>query len=375
MAPGLRASVSQAVDSPRRPAPRPKQEAAVRYWITIFMAVVMISTAVSPGLAAGPDRQGLPLETGTMWVYEGPVSWGPDGSDSVTERVMTWEMAVTETIERQHVFAAVIKGYPLDLAFYEEGETQPGTYLIIRLGTDLYYLLVEERVPETLNRLRDDDDILTDLVYDSECILDLPLESGKIFGETFQLARQDGMYFWNVTGEDAIVLKDIEGTVPESQVSQYGLAFLTLSDDLRVEFVPGLGFTRYVYNHHGSTAELDLRLVAYHPGGRSEAVRLTGADAGKSIEVAKGDRLEITLEANPTTGYIWEVGSGDADILEMEGEPDCKTESDAIGAGGAMTFRFRAVETGTTDLELVYHRPWEEDQEPAETFTVTVTVK
>lgn len=347
----------------------------MRYWITMFMAVAVVLSAVSPGLAADPDRQGLPLETGTVWVYEGPVSWSPDGSDRVAERVMTWEMAVTETIERRHVFAAVLKGYPLDLAFYEEGKTEPGTYLIIRLGTGLYYLLVEERVPETLNRLRDDDDILTDLVYDSECILDLPLESGKIFGETFQLARQDGMYFWNVMGEDAIVLEDVEGAVPESQVSQYELAFLTLSDDLRVEFVPGLGFTRYAYNHHGSAAELDLRLVAYHPGGQSETVGLTGADAGKSIEVAKGDRLEITLDANPTTGYIWEVGSGDENILEMEGGPDFKAESDAIGAGGAMTLRFRAVETGTTDLGLVYHRPWEEDQEPEETFTVTVTVK
>ena len=44
------------------------------------------------------------------------------------------------------------------------------------------------------------------------------------------------------------------------------------------------------------------------------------------------------------------------------------------GAGGTETFRFAAA-TGETTLTLVYHRPWEEDVEPLETFTVQVVVR
>ena len=104
-------------------------------------------------------------------------------------------------------------------------------------------------------------------------------------------------------------------------------------------------------------------------------VKLTKVDAGKSVEIAQGGTLEIALEGNPTTGYTWEVGSGDEKILKLEGEPDFKAESDAVGAGGMMTLKFKAESAGKTELKLVYHQPWEETQEPAETFDVSVTVK
>jgi inhibitor of cysteine peptidase len=113
-------------------------------------------------------------------------------------------------------------------------------------------------------------------------------------------------------------------------------------------------------------------------GGGSTApkeVKVTDKEAGGSVEVAKGGTLEITLEGNPTTGYTWEVESVDDKILKQDGEPEFKAESDAVGAGGMVTLKFKAEEAGETDLKLVYHRPWEEGEDPAETFEVSVTVK
>ena len=110
-------------------------------------------------------------------------------------------------------------------------------------------------------------------------------------------------------------------------------------------------------------------------GGASKEVKLTKKEAGESVEVAKGGTLEITLEGNPTTGYTWEVESVDDKVLKQEGEPDSKPDSDAVGAGGMMTLKFKAEGTGKTDLKLVYHRSWEKDEAPAETFEVSVTVK
>ena len=123
---------------------------------------------------------------------------------------------------------------------------------------------------------------------------------------------------------------------------------------------------------------LVLALPACGPmneGGAPKDVKVTEKEAGKSVEVANGGTLEITLEGNPTTGYTWEVESVDDKILKLEGEPDFEADSDAMGAGGMMTLKFDAEGAGKTDLKLVYHRPWEKDEAPAETFEVSVTVK
>ena len=102
---------------------------------------------------------------------------------------------------------------------------------------------------------------------------------------------------------------------------------------------------------------------------------LTEADAGRSIKLRVGDKLEVTLPGNPTTGFQWEVGSVDTSVLKPIGKPEYKSSSNALGSGGQFTFRFEAVAPGQTTLQLIYHRPFEKDTPPAQTFEVTVTVK
>lgn len=103
--------------------------------------------------------------------------------------------------------------------------------------------------------------------------------------------------------------------------------------------------------------------------------QLTEKDAGRTVEMKAGDTLQVTLEGNPTTGYDWERASGDEAVLEQLGASTYKADSDLIGSGGQVTLRFEAVAAGQTTLQLVYHRPWETDEPPAETFEVTVVVK
>ena len=114
-------------------------------------------------------------------------------------------------------------------------------------------------------------------------------------------------------------------------------------------------------------------------GARSSPVvstkQLTEADAGRSIELRVGDKLEITLPGNPTTGFQWEVSVGDITILQPSGEPKFEPSNSAVGSGGKITLRFEAVGTGQTGLKLIYHRPFEKDVPSAQTFEVTVTVK
>lgn len=102
---------------------------------------------------------------------------------------------------------------------------------------------------------------------------------------------------------------------------------------------------------------------------------LGGTDAGRQVELQKGQILTINLEGNPTTGYTWEFAESEGAIVRQVGEAEFKADSDLVGAGGVQTLRFEAVSEGQMELTLVYHRPWETDVEPLETFTVHVTVK
>ena len=57
------------------------------------------------------------------------------------------------------------------------------------------------------------------------------------------------------------------------------------------------------------------------------------------------------------------------------GEPGYLPDSDAIGAGGQFTFRFRAVSKGRAKLKLIYQRPFAKDEPPEESFEITIVVE
>lgn len=121
---------------------------------------------------------------------------------------------------------------------------------------------------------------------------------------------------------------------------------------------------------------LVLTLLVGASGCSPRTVRLDAGGNGRAIEMAVGARLLVSLPGNPSTGYTWEVKEGAAPVLELVGEPEFESDNpDLVGAGGTLTLTFRAVQSGTTTLVLVYHRPWETEVEPLDTFTVTVTVR
>ena len=116
-------------------------------------------------------------------------------------------------------------------------------------------------------------------------------------------------------------------------------------------------------------------LAAVSGCGAKSALALEAKDNGRQIELEKGQTLAINLEGNPSTGYTWEMVESEDSILRQVGEIEFEAESDLVGAPGTQTLRFEAVESGQTELKLVYHRPWETDVEPLETFTLQVTVR
>jgi inhibitor of cysteine peptidase len=105
-------------------------------------------------------------------------------------------------------------------------------------------------------------------------------------------------------------------------------------------------------------------------------VTLTSADNGSQVEVKVGGQIIVTLDGNPSTGYTWEAKDLDATMFEQVGDPVfISSNPGLVGSGGALTLTFKTLKEGTSTLTLFYHRPWEADVDPIDTFTVTVTVK
>ncbi len=93
------------------------------------------------------------------------------------------------------------------------------------------------------------------------------------------------------------------------------------------------------------------------------------------IDVAVDDTFAIELEANPSTGYSWELaGPLDEAIVVSLGSDHDAGESEAVGAPGTQELSFKAVGAGTTTIALQYIRPWETGVAPAETSDFTVNV-
>lgn len=105
-----------------------------------------------------------------------------------------------------------------------------------------------------------------------------------------------------------------------------------------------------------------------------QAVELTGTDNGRKISVSEGESISLTLAGNPTTGYLWKLVAVDRDVLAAETEPVFSADSSLTGSGGKFKFRFTPLKAGSTAIKLIYHRPWENDQKPIQTFEAYVSV-
>jgi len=86
----------------------------------------------------------------------------------------------------------------------------------------------------------------------------------------------------------------------------------------------------------------------------------------------------VSLASNPSTGYVWHVSKPEDE--KVLAQTDAKYISDGNsnqiihGQGGRNYWKFTALQAGTTEIQMVYARPWESVQ-PAQTFMLKVIIK
>jgi predicted secreted protein len=104
------------------------------------------------------------------------------------------------------------------------------------------------------------------------------------------------------------------------------------------------------------------------------SITLDDKACGTAQVLSVGDMLEVRLPGNPTTGYLWQTASAPS-LLRQQGEPVHHSDSQRIGAGGVTSFAFSATAAGDGILELIYHRPWEQNSPPLKTCSIQLKLQ
>lgn len=118
-----------------------------------------------------------------------------------------------------------------------------------------------------------------------------------------------------------------------------------------------------------------LATALFLSGCLSSLFILDEADDGGLKTIKVGDIVVVQLRGNPSGGYLWQlVDTVKEAVLESLEESEFVPDNPNVcGGSGVWKFRFRAVASGTTPLDFVYRRPWEE--ETSDTFSVIIYVK
>lgn len=104
-------------------------------------------------------------------------------------------------------------------------------------------------------------------------------------------------------------------------------------------------------------------------------VDVSVADNATTRQLVTGQKLRVSLESNPTTGYRWALDGSLPAQLAQVGQPQFTSHSNAVGSGGTELWTFVAKSSGTAPLRLKYWRSFEPTVPPIATFSLNVEVR
>ena len=103
---------------------------------------------------------------------------------------------------------------------------------------------------------------------------------------------------------------------------------------------------------------------------------LQGKDSGKEILVKPGAMIQLSLEEQGGSGYVWEFDQLDEQHFEVvKTETNPLAEKNRVGGLILKTWRLKAKKTGETKLSLDYFRLWEGRAKAVNHFSVKVRIQ
>lgn len=90
------------------------------------------------------------------------------------------------------------------------------------------------------------------------------------------------------------------------------------------------------------------------------------------IQASRGEVLRIEVEETPATAYLWHLSTGNGMLVvasEFRPLHDAKT-----GGGGKRSFLICGEKSGLHQIELLLHRPWEDQSTAVERINFQIII-
>lgn len=94
-----------------------------------------------------------------------------------------------------------------------------------------------------------------------------------------------------------------------------------------------------------------------------------------NVDYPAGQKFQVVLPSNQTTGYKWELDDITAGVLEKISDEyhlsDAAKQGDVVGAGGEEVWTFEVLKVKRSHIVMKYRRPWDKT-DVANNFLVTI---
>jgi inhibitor of cysteine peptidase len=108
----------------------------------------------------------------------------------------------------------------------------------------------------------------------------------------------------------------------------------------------------------------------------NKKVTITKQENGKEVSVKEGDIIQIELEENGSTGYIWQIDNLDKSYFELLSEDTRKTTTDnnLVGVPVVGIWQIKVLKQGAPSIKMDYYRPWEGRESAIDHFVLNLRV-
>lgn len=167
-----------------------------------------------------------------------------------------WTMSVVDTASAGEAKLVLVRGFVPELALSDRPATPGLSILVCRIGGLRQFKGRSDEETRAAFVQWDDS-----LVLRSRVFLQAPLTDGQVFGQ--EPLRQDALYGWDV---EALPSWRVPRSCGAGKAYANRLTYRTNPDITILDWLDGVGVARYTYDHHGTTARVDVRLVSCTPG-------------------------------------------------------------------------------------------------------------
>ncbi len=224
----------------------------IRFFLGFFAFVV------TAAVAQDRSEMGLfPFVKGRYWLYDGTVKFVKDG-EVLEKKITGWKSEVVDTVEGKDFKAALLKGSPTDLAWYQEGQVRADVmFILIR---DSEFIRVSD-ARESFAKIKSAGKLPAGLSDEGEIIFKTSMKGGDRFGDPEQ-TKLGPRYCWVVSNISKGRLEpEAEGVRANQEFTTYSLTYSTSPDRTELNLTSGIGITFYQYVHHGTAGDCEMHLV------------------------------------------------------------------------------------------------------------------